>query len=78
MFSFFYRLVRPRCPICDGVGGGTDPYPSSEWYQCECCNHSGENETGRVWRWRLWQFNYRNWKLDRWIARQIKAEHDAQ
>lgn len=65
-------LMRPECPYCAGESGGKDYF--GEWSECECCNHDGRNETGHVWFWQLWQYQFRLWRIDRQIERQARRE----
>ncbi len=65
-------LIRPECPHCAGESGSKDYW--GEWSECECCNPSGDNETGRVWFWRLWHFAFKLWRIDRWIEREMHRD----
>lgn len=71
------NLVRPPCPHCDGKGGFMDGYYEPEFSGCPCCNPDEENEDvpTRVWRFNWWVFRFRFWlenyRIDRWIDREV-------
>ena len=64
--------MKIECPLCNGHSGFKDYY--GEWAECACCNPDGENETGRIWIWQAWRFNFRNWMMDRRIDRLMRHE----
>lgn len=72
MFRWLRDLIAPQCPLCNGRGGFKDYY--GEWAECACCDPPEDDHSGSIWRWRLWQFNYRNWMMDRRIDRAMRHE----
>jgi hypothetical protein len=74
MLQWLRDLFQPECPHCAGESGGTDYF--GEWWECQCCDPHGRNDTGRVWRWRLWRHNFDLWRLDRWIERQTMKQEE--